>query len=324
MSGLRASLVMPTWNAGALLEEVLSAVDAQPGADRLERVAIDSGSTDGTVDVLRRHGFRVDTIAQKDFNHGATRDLGIERTNGDVIVLLTQDATPADRGWLPALLAAYADPAVDAAWCRQIPRPDCNPLLRRRIEEWMGDRRTRAMQRVPAGTTFAQLDPMAQLRLAAFDNVASSVRRTSWARYRFGWRRFGEDITFGKRVIENGGCIAFVPDAAVIHSHQTTPKQEGKRVYCDHQNLFALFGLRVIPDLAHCKRAVKDGGAHFLAQVRAEPGLAPAQLAELEAWALGYAKWTAWGQYLGANSERLQRRWYGLLMRAVDRWMHRP
>ncbi len=321
---MKASLVIPTWNAGPLLEEVLAAVDVQPGADRLERIAIDSGSTDGTVAVLQRHGFAVRTIPQREFNHGATRDLGIAASGGDVIVLLTQDATPADRNWLPALLAAYEDPAVDAAWCRQIPRPDCNPLLRRRIEEWMGDRRTLSHQRLPAGTAFMDLEPMQRLRLSAFDNVASSVRRTTWARYRFGWRRFGEDVTFGKRVVESGGCIAFVPESAVIHSHVTTPKQEGKRVYCDHQNLYSLFGLRVIPDLSHCRRAVRDGGAHFLGQVAAEPGLSPAARGELERWARGYARWTAWGQYLGANSERLQRTWYGPLMRLVDWWMHRP
>lgn len=321
---MKASLVMPTWNAGALLEEVLAAIDAQPGADQLERVAIDSGSTDGTVERLQRHGFRVQSIPQRQFNHGATRDLGIEQTSGEVVVLLTQDATPADQRWLPALLGAYADPAVDAAWCRQIPRPDCNPLLRRRIEEWMGDRSTLSLQRLPDGKRFDDLSPMERLRLSAFDNVASSVRRSTWAKYRFGWRRFGEDVTFGKRVIENGGCIAFVPDAAVVHSHRTTPKQEGKRVYCDHQNLFALFGLRVIPDLEHCRRAVRDGGAHFVRQVDAEPGLSDAARAELRQWALGYARWTAWGQYLGANHERLRRRWYGLAFRFVDWWMHRP
>jgi rhamnosyltransferase len=321
---MKASLVMPTWNAGPLLEEVLAAVDAQPGANALERIAIDSGSTDGTQQRLERHGFVVRTIPQKEFNHGATRDLGIEASSGDVIVLLTQDATPADDRWLPSLLAAYHDPQVDAAWCRQIPRPDCNPLLRRRIEEWMGDRRTLAHQRLPDGKTFADLEPMARLRLSAFDNVASSVRRSSWARYRFGWRRFGEDVTFGKRVVENGGCIAFVPEAAVVHSHRTTPKQEGKRVYCDHQNLFALFGLCVIPDLARCRAAVRDGGAHFLRQVAEEPDLTPAARAELERWAVGYAKWTAWGQYLGANSERLRRSWHGQWMRLVDWWMHRP
>jgi rhamnosyltransferase len=321
---MRWSLFIPTWNAGPLLEEVLAAVDEQPGAGELERVAIDSGSSDGTVAVLQRHGFRVRTIPQAEFNHGATRDLGIEATTGDVVLLLTQDATPADRGWLPALQRAYADPSVDAAWCRQIPRPDCNPILRRRIEEWMGDRTTLTLQRLPAGKTLADLAPMDQLRLAAFDNVASSVRRTSWAKYRFGWRRFGEDIGFGKRVVEGGGCIAFVPDAAVVHSHRTTPKQEGKRVYCDHQNLSALFGLRVIPDLAHCRRAARDGAAHFARQVAAEPGLAPAQRTALERWARGYAAWTAWGQYLGANSERLRRRWFGFALALVDRWMHAP
>lgn len=321
---MRASLVIPTWNAGPLLEEVLAAVAAQPGADQLERVAVDSGSTDGTVATLQRHGFLVHTIPQREFNHGATRDLAITRTKGDVVILLTQDATPADRRWLPALLDAYSDPAVDAAWCRQIPRPDCNPLLRRRIEEWMGDRRTMTLQRLPAGRTFGDLQPMERLRLSSFDNVASSVRRTTWEKYRFGRQRFGEDVTFGKRVIEGGGCIAFVPEAAVVHSHQTTPKQEGKRVYCDHQNLFRLFGIVLIPDLAHCKRAVRDGGAHFRKQIAEEPGLSPERRAELERWATGYARWTAWGQYLGANSERLRKRWFGVVMRLVDRWMHRP
>ncbi len=320
----RVSLVLPTWNAGPLLAEVLAAVDDQPGAGDLERVAVDSGSRDDTVPILQRHGFRVLTIPQKTFNHGATRDLAIEQTRGDIVLLLTQDATPADKAWLPSLVAAYRDPAVAAAWCRQIPRPDCNPLLRRRILEWMGDRSTLTVQRLPEGRQLADLTPMEQLRLCAFDNVASSVRRSAWERFRFGWRRFGEDITFGRRVIEAGHAIAFVPDAAVIHSHRTTPKQEGKRVYCDHQNLFALFGLRVIPDLAHCKRAVRDGGAHFVKQVQAEPGLDAVQRRELEEWARGYAAWTAWGQYLGANCERLKRRWYGPLLRLVDWWMHRP
>ena len=70
---MRTSLVLPTWNAGSLLDEVLDAVDAQPGAEGLERIAVDSGSTDGTVDRLRAHGFAVHTIEQRRFNHGATR-----------------------------------------------------------------------------------------------------------------------------------------------------------------------------------------------------------------------------------------------------------
>ena len=121
---MKSSLVIPTLNAGPLLEEVLDAVDRQPGAAELERVAIDSGSTDGTVGCLERHGFRVAVIDKREFNHGATRDVAIERATGEVIVLLTQDATPADAQWLPRLLACYDDSQVGAAYCRQIPRPD--------------------------------------------------------------------------------------------------------------------------------------------------------------------------------------------------------
>ena len=108
---MKVSLVMPTWNAGPLLEEVLAAVDAQPGAADLEKVAVDSGSADGTVGILEKHGFRVMGIEQKTFNHGATRDLAIEQTSGDVILLLTQDATPAD-GKVELRLRVAGDQAI--------------------------------------------------------------------------------------------------------------------------------------------------------------------------------------------------------------------
>ena len=80
---MQVSLVMPTLNAGDLLEEVLCGVDRQPGAADLERVAIDSGSTDGTVERLKDHGFEVHGIDKADFNHGSTRDLGISKTSGE-------------------------------------------------------------------------------------------------------------------------------------------------------------------------------------------------------------------------------------------------
>ena len=74
-----ASLCIPTWNGGELLAEVLAAVDRQPGADRLQRIAIDSGSRDGTVDLLREHGFDVEVIPQREFDHGLTRDRMLDR-----------------------------------------------------------------------------------------------------------------------------------------------------------------------------------------------------------------------------------------------------
>lgn len=319
---MRVSLVIPTWNAGPLLERVLAAVDRQPGADDLERLAVDSGSRDDTVAILERHGFSVHHVDQRDFDHGATRDLAIERTHGEVIVLLTQDAIPADREWLPRLLECYEDPAVGAAYCRQIPRPDCNPLIARRISEWTAGRTEPVVQRIEGLEEYERLEPLERLRRCAFDNVAGSVRRRVWEPIRFGRRPFGEDVAFGKRVVLAGHTIVYQPRSAVVHSHDRTPLAEGKRIFCDHQNLQDLFGVRVLPTLRHFRDAVRSGRAEFRAMVETMELPAERKRA-LHRWARRYAFWSALGIYLGGNSDRFGRGWRAPLFALVDRFMHR-
>jgi len=319
---VQTSLVIPTLNAGPLLEEVLDAVDRQPGAADLERLAVDSGSTDGTPERLERHGFRVLRIDKREFDHGATRDLGISRTSGEVVVLLTQDATPADERWLPALVACYTDAAVGAAYCRQIPRPDCNPFIARRLAEWTAGRTEKVVQSVASPVAFAALEPMERLRVSAYDNVAGSVRRSAWQQHPFGRRSFGEDVAFGKRLILAGHSIAYEPQSAVVHSHNRTPREEGKRTYCDHQNLKDLFDIHLLPTFRAFRAAVAHGRKQY-AEIVESLDLEPAPKRALSRWARSYAAWAALGMYLGANSERNARGVLGPLFRWIDRRMHR-
>jgi glycosyltransferase involved in cell wall biosynthesis len=102
------SIVLVTRNGAATLPEVLDVLDAQDVDFPFEVVAVDSGSTDGTHELLAR---RVDTLVTIDanaFNHGTTRNLGIERATGSLVVLLVQDATPDGRHWLASLTAPFA------------------------------------------------------------------------------------------------------------------------------------------------------------------------------------------------------------------------
>lgn len=319
---MRASLVIPTLNGMPLLEQVLDAVDRQPGAAELERVAVDSGSTDGTVDCLQRHGFAVHAIDKADFNHGATRDLAISRTSGDVIVLLTQDAIPADDAWLSQLLEVYDDARVGAAYCKQIPRPDCNPFIAHRLREWTAGRDDRVEQRLDAPDGFAQLEPMERLKVCAYDNVAGSVRRTAWEQHPFGHRRFGEDVAFGKQLILAGHTIVFQPKSAVIHSHNRSAVQEGKRIYCDHDNLRALFDVHLLPTFRALRENIAWSRRHN-AEIVDQLELPDAERRALQRWARSYALWGGLGMYLGGNSRRLAKGlsgwWFGL----VDRWMRR-
>ena len=55
---------------------------------------VDSGSSDGSVAIARAAGADLIEIAPEEFGHGRTRNLGAERTSGELICFLTQDAEP--------------------------------------------------------------------------------------------------------------------------------------------------------------------------------------------------------------------------------------
>ncbi|MCU0866942.1 MAG: glycosyltransferase [Planctomycetes bacterium] len=298
---MRISLVMPTWNAGPLLDEVLTAITAQRGVVFDELLAIDSGSRDGTVERLLRAGFRVASIPQREFDHGSTRDRGIAMTTGDVVVLLVQDATLQGTDWLQRMVEPFADPEVAGVWCRQIPRPICQPVLARRIRGWPGWGEGVTTKRLAPGQRLEDLPPFEQLMLCAFDNVASAMRRAVWQRFPLGPRRFGEDIHFGKRAIAAGLAIAHQGGAVVMHSHDRSAWSEGKRTFCDHRNLRGLFGLVGIPTREALDGAILHATKEHLDYVRSL-GLPAEAEAKALRWTEDYVKWQCWGQFLGAKA----------------------
>src|SRR4051794_30628302 len=106
-----AAIVIPTFNAGSDLERLLAALLGQQGPFRPRVIAIDSGSTDGTPDLLRRCGATVLSVTQAEFNHGVTRNLALAHADTEFAVLTVQDAVPASPHWLTSLLTPMLDDA---------------------------------------------------------------------------------------------------------------------------------------------------------------------------------------------------------------------
>ena len=100
----RVSVVIPVKDGRRYLEELLGALEREAPDEVL---VIDSGSSDGSVEIARAPGVEVLEIAPGEFCHGRTRNLGAERTTGELICFLTQDATPCP-GWLAAYREAFA------------------------------------------------------------------------------------------------------------------------------------------------------------------------------------------------------------------------
>jgi hypothetical protein len=112
----RVSVIVPVFNAARTIEQAIDSVCAQTFTD-LEIVVVDDGSTDGSVEILRRHGHATKIVEQKNRGPSAARNLGIANSSGEYVGFLD-----ADDWWKPELLtrltaALEQDRACVMAYC---------------------------------------------------------------------------------------------------------------------------------------------------------------------------------------------------------------
>ncbi|HVX86819.1 MAG TPA: glycosyltransferase [Phycisphaerae bacterium] len=301
---MNVSIVIPTLNGGPLFQEVLARLRSQRYPHPVELLVIDSGSTDGTVAHAKAAGARVLEIPRREFDHGLTRNRGIQETAGDVVLLMTQDAVPADDQLLGKLVAAFEDHRVAGAFARQIPRPDADALVTRNIRNWIAGSDTARVSEIVDPAAYQRLRPMQKYLFCVFDNVCSAVRRSVWRDIPFHQNAFGEDIEWAKRALEAGWKILYEPGAAVVHSHDRPIAYEYKRTYMCHQALYRLFGLQTMPARRYLPRALVRGIIGDLAYaLRHQPGLG--RKLSLAAKVPFLAWYSALGQYRGARDARL-------------------
>lgn len=85
------SLVTPCLNARAFVEATLESVLGQ-GYPRLEYIVVDGGSTDGTVDVLRRYEPHLAScVSEPDRGHGDALHKGFARSTGHIMGWINAD-----------------------------------------------------------------------------------------------------------------------------------------------------------------------------------------------------------------------------------------
>lgn len=298
---VRASVIVPVRDGAPHLPGLLDALRAQDVS--LEVVAVDSGSRDGSPEILERAAARLIRIRPEEFDHGETRNLGARAARGEHLVFLSQDAVPSGGGFVRRLIAPLeADRRIAGTFGRQEPRPEADPLTRRDLAGWVAATTEPRTVLVQDPATFAALTPLARYRLSVFDNVASAVRREHLLQNPFAPSRFGEDLEWGERMLRLGFGLAYVPDAVVVHSHPREARGLFRRNYLGHRLLCRLFGLRTVPDLPHLVRAWAGALLSDFTTLGRE-GASPTLWLRAPVQSLA----ATWGQYRGARDEALGR-----------------
>jgi rhamnosyltransferase len=210
---VQASIVIRTLNEARHLDALLESIAGQKTSDLSHEVVIvDSGSTDGTLQIAQRHGCLIHHIAREEFSFGRSLNIGCQAAAGDLLVITSGHCVPTDSHWLQRLCQPLLDGHSEYVYGRQVGGPESHFSECRIFAKYYPEQ-----SRIPQQGFFC-------------NNANAALMRSSWEQYRFDEHLTGlEDMELAKRLEHGGGRIAYAADAGVYHYHNENWPQVQRR-----------------------------------------------------------------------------------------------
>ena len=260
------SIIVRSFNEGWALRETLPALRAQDYSN-WELIVIDSGSTDGSVDLIRAaQPQQFIQIEPHEYNPARVMNRGMELARSNFCIFLNADATPQGNNWLRPLVRPLFVPHCAAVFGKQIPRPDCKAVFAHDYERCFGrwneipndpessvvaalyERRDRRSQTAATGQEGSRptkkiVDDRKSKHWEHFFSMASSgIRKDIWAQRKFDERmRYSEDDEYTRWCRAQGYQIVYVPESVAMHSHNYSPQEAWKRSFGEAKALAAVW-----------------------------------------------------------------------------------
>lgn len=224
------TVFIPTYNGEKYLRECIEAILSQdmPRNYALELLVIDSGSRDGSLEILRSFGdkIRLLEIPNSEFSHGGTRDKAARLAKGEYVLYLSQDATPKHNRWLINMLEPFfLSRRVGCVFGRQVPRPDAAATIKREVSSVFGS--LGAPDSIVIHRSESLVDDTKTNPINTFfSDVNSAVRRDLLTReVPFRHVDYAEDQALAEDMQNKGYLKAYSPQGAVWHSNEYTARQ---------------------------------------------------------------------------------------------------
>lgn len=200
-------------------------------------------------------------VTKLEFDHGATRHEGMQYSDADICVCMTQDAIPYDEYLLEHLTAPLADEQVAVSYARQLPNEQAGP-----VEQFT---RNFNYPDEPKRKTLKDIETMG-IKAFFCSDVCAAYNRLTYQRLG-GFvlpTIFNEDMIFASGALKAGFDVYYAAEAKVIHSHNYTFMQQLRRNFdlgvsqAEHPEVFEGIsseseGKRMV--LAACKHLIAIG-----------------------------------------------------------------
>ena len=207
MSSPRASVVVRCYNEADYIGKLFHGLSEQSIRD-YEVVLVDSGSTDGTVEIAEDFG--VDDIVYIDptnFSFGRALNYGCEAASCEFCVIASAHVYPKRDDWLERLLEKF-DENVALVYGKQRGNEVTAFSENQIFKQWF-----------PEHDIERQNHPFC-------NNANAAIRREIWDEYRYDEQLTGlEDVDWANRVQRDGYDISYASEAEIVHVHDETARE---------------------------------------------------------------------------------------------------
>ncbi len=199
----KISIIIRTLNEAKYLPELLNSLKQQVLPNfSTETIVVDSGSDDGTIDIANNNNCKLVHIKKSVFSFGKSLNIGCQNASGDIFVIISGHCIPVDKNWLKNLVTPILVNHANYVYGRQIGRDTTTFSENLVFKKYFPEKGKH------------------QFPNYFCNNANSAIEKTIWSKYKFNEDITGlEDLELGKRLIENGGKIAYANEACVYHIH---------------------------------------------------------------------------------------------------------
>jgi rhamnosyltransferase len=211
------SVIIPVKNGACTLGRCLTSIRNQVGIGLLEIIIIDSNSSDQSATIAQEYGARILSIPPQEFNHGLTRNIGVDFASGDLLFFTVQDAWLSEPNLLQKMSSHFFNSEFMGVVGHQaVPHElDKNPIL------WFKrftEPRTQ-YRKLQNRNDLETLTNVEKAELIAWDNVVAMYRKSALQDLPFTNTRFAEDWIWSRDALLKGYTLVYDPSSVVYHYH---------------------------------------------------------------------------------------------------------
>jgi len=201
------SIIIRCCNEVRHIGRLLDAIQRQT-LKNVETIIVDSGSTDGTLDVAKQYPVRLLRISSEEFSFGRSLNIGCQAASGKILIFVSAHVYPVGETWLEQLVAPLKNPKVALTYGKQRGNGSTKYSEEQIFRHWFPDES-------PKDSSYPFCN-----------NANAAIKRELWEEIPYDETLSGlEDLDWAKRAAERKYKVVYVPEAEIIHIHEERWKQ---------------------------------------------------------------------------------------------------